>query len=66
MFRNTTKLKVKVKVTLRLAVYRQSVRFGAKPLEDHDQRFLSSTSSLTEDGVFSYEYAWSFVKCTHN
>jgi hypothetical protein len=30
-------LKVKVKVTLRLAVYRQSFRFGAKPLEDHDQ-----------------------------
>jgi hypothetical protein len=27
---------VKVKVTLRLAVYRQSVRLGAKPLEDHD------------------------------
>jgi hypothetical protein len=30
-------LKVKVKVTLRLAVYRQSVRLGVKPLEIHDQ-----------------------------
>jgi hypothetical protein len=29
--------KVKVKVTLRLTVYRQSVCLGAKPLEDHDQ-----------------------------
>jgi hypothetical protein len=31
---------VKVKVTLRLAVYRQSVRLGAKPLEDQDQSFF--------------------------
>jgi hypothetical protein len=30
----------KVRVTLRLAVYRQSVLLGAKPLETHDQRFL--------------------------
>jgi hypothetical protein len=30
---------VRVRVTLRLAVYRQSVRLGAKPLEDHDQIF---------------------------
>jgi hypothetical protein len=29
--------KVKVKVTLRLTVYRQSVRLGVKPLETHDQ-----------------------------
>jgi hypothetical protein len=29
--------KIKVKVTLRLAVYRQSVRLGVKPLETHDQ-----------------------------
>jgi hypothetical protein len=28
-----------VRVTSRPAVYRPSVRFGAKPLEDHDQRF---------------------------
>jgi hypothetical protein len=31
---------VKVKVTLRLAAYRQSVRLGVKPIEIHDQRFL--------------------------
>jgi hypothetical protein len=34
------KLKVKVKVTLRLAVYRQSVCLGIKPLETHDQKFF--------------------------
>jgi hypothetical protein len=28
---------VRVRVTLRLAVYRQSVRLGDKPLETHDQ-----------------------------
>jgi hypothetical protein len=27
-------------LTLRLAFYRQSVHLGAKPLEDHDQRFF--------------------------
>jgi hypothetical protein len=29
--------RVRVRVTLRLAVYRQSVRLGAKPLETYDQ-----------------------------
>jgi hypothetical protein len=33
----TVKVTVKVKATPRLTVYRQSVRLGAKPLEDHDQ-----------------------------
>jgi hypothetical protein len=32
--------KVKVKVTLRLAIYHQSVHLAAKPLETHDQRFF--------------------------
>jgi hypothetical protein len=32
----------KFKVTLRLAVYRQSVRLGVKPLETHDQIFFSA------------------------
>jgi hypothetical protein len=36
-------VKVKVKVTLRLAVYRQSVCFGVKPLETHGQNFLFPT-----------------------
>jgi hypothetical protein len=34
---------VKVRVTLRLAVYRQSVRLGLKPLEAHDQRIFLPT-----------------------
>jgi hypothetical protein len=29
----------RIRVILRLAVYRQSVRLGAKPLEAHGQRF---------------------------
>jgi hypothetical protein len=33
-------LEVKVKVTLRHAVYGQSVRLGARPLLTHDQRFF--------------------------
>jgi hypothetical protein len=32
--------KVRVRVTLRLAVYHQSVRLGAKPLENHGQIFF--------------------------
>jgi hypothetical protein len=32
--------KVNVRVTLRLADYREPVRLDAKPLEDHDQRFF--------------------------
>jgi hypothetical protein len=34
------KVKVKAKVTLRLAVYGQSVRLAAKPLEANDHRFF--------------------------
>jgi hypothetical protein len=34
-------VKVKIKVTLRLAAYRQSVRL-VKPLKTHDQRFFST------------------------
>jgi hypothetical protein len=33
--------RVRVRVTLRLAVYRQSVRLGAEPLETHGQNFFS-------------------------
>jgi hypothetical protein len=42
----------KVKVMLRLAVYRQSVRLGAKPLETHSQRFFSTEPSLTRGWVY--------------
>jgi hypothetical protein len=41
-----SKVKVKVKVILRLVVYRQLVRLGDKPLEDYGQRFLLSTEPL--------------------
>jgi hypothetical protein len=37
---------VRVIVTLRLAIYRQSVRLGAEPLENHSQNFFSSTEHL--------------------
>jgi hypothetical protein len=55
--------KFRVRVTLRLTVYRQSVRFGAKNLEDHDQRFFYFaieplryvTSSLTREDASSYQ-----------
>jgi hypothetical protein len=36
---NFLTVKVKVKITLRLAVNRQSVCLGVKPLETYDQRF---------------------------
>jgi hypothetical protein len=39
-WRNGITSKVKVKVTLWLAVYRQSVRLGVKPLGTHDQIFF--------------------------
>jgi hypothetical protein len=32
--------RVRVRVTLRLAIYRQSVRLGDKPLKTHDQHFF--------------------------
>jgi hypothetical protein len=65
----------KFKVTLRLAVYRQSVCLGVKPLETHDQNFLPPNWTFAilvltyhplwrEDGFVRYEYAWPFVKCT--
>jgi hypothetical protein len=36
----------RVRVTLRLAVYRQSVHLGDKPLENHDQQFFNLTLSF--------------------
>jgi hypothetical protein len=38
----TTPVRVRVRVTLRLAFYRQSVRLGADPLETHGQNFIFS------------------------
>jgi hypothetical protein len=58
---STPLTEVRVRITLRLAVYRQSVRLGAKPLEVYDQRFFLqlnpnghspyATSSLTTGWV---------------
>jgi hypothetical protein len=38
--------KGRIRVTLRLAVYRQTVHAGAKPLETHDLQFLLTTEHL--------------------
>jgi hypothetical protein len=38
--RDELELRVRVRVTLRLAVYRQSFRLGAEPHETHDQNFF--------------------------
>jgi hypothetical protein len=55
---NLSSLSERVRVTLRLAVYRQSVRLGVKPLETHGQNFFRLntcghcpyvTSSLTRE-----------------
>jgi hypothetical protein len=46
---------VKVKVTLRLAVYCQSVHLGAKPLQAHNQRYFSSTEPLQSRNILSDE-----------
>jgi hypothetical protein len=58
-------LTVRVRITLRLAVYRQSIHLGYKPLETHDQQlsfrlntcFRSPyvTSSLTRGSVCSLQ-----------
>jgi hypothetical protein len=47
------KVKVKARVTLQLAVYHQSVRFGANPLETHDQRFFQLNSCCQRPYVTS-------------
>jgi hypothetical protein len=47
------KVKVKAKVTLRLAVYCQSVRLGIKPLETHDQTFFQLKSCINRPHVIS-------------
>jgi hypothetical protein len=39
-------VKLEVKVTLLLVVYRRSVRLGVKPLKTHEQRFLFPTEPL--------------------
>jgi hypothetical protein len=65
---------VRVRVILPLAVYCQSVRLGANPLEDHYQRFFLQlnpcgnspyvTSSLMRGWVCLLWICLAFVKCT--
>jgi hypothetical protein len=67
MNNDVRKIWVRVRVTLRLAVYRESVRLGPKPLETHDQRFFFNwilavvvliciTSSLTRGWVCRLQF----------
>jgi hypothetical protein len=49
-------LDARVRVTLRLAVYRQSVHLGDKPLETHDRQFLTEHLFLMSlCNIFSHE-----------
>jgi hypothetical protein len=70
-------LKVRVGITLRLTVYRQSVYLDFKPLEVHDQilfffqlnLFVHSpylTSSLTSEWICLLWIGFAFVKCTES
>jgi hypothetical protein len=69
-------LPVRVRVTVRLTVYRQSVRLGDKPLEDHDQSFFLLqpnpcghrpyvTYSLTRGWICPLWRCLASVKCTY-
>jgi hypothetical protein len=70
--------RISVRVTLRLVVYRQSVRLGAKPLEAHDQRYIFwqlnpcgrspyvTSSSLRRRWVRLLWIGFAFVKRTYH
>jgi hypothetical protein len=64
----TVRIRVGVRITLRRAVYRESVRLGDKPLEIHDQKFSKWTLAVTvlmshplwrEDESVVYNCRWS-------
>jgi hypothetical protein len=60
----------RIRATLRLAVYRQSVRRALSPLKLTTRVFSTEplrSKSLRKDGIVSYEYAWplSSVLITH-
>jgi hypothetical protein len=74
LWRAPIKVTFKVRVTLRRAVYRQSVHLGAKPLEAHDHRFFQlnpcghspyATSFLTRGWVCLLWVGFVFVKWTY-
>jgi hypothetical protein len=48
-----TKVSVRVRVTLRLAVHRQSIHLGYKPLETHDQYFFQLNTCFHSSYVIS-------------
>jgi hypothetical protein len=51
--------RVRVRVSLRLAVYSQSVHLGAKPLETHDQYFFQlNTCGYSPYITFSLTRSW--------
>jgi hypothetical protein len=68
-------LRSTVRATLRLEIYRQSIRLGAKPLETHYHNFFLQlnpcghspyvTSSLTRRWVCLLWIGFAFVKCTY-
>jgi hypothetical protein len=55
---------LKIKVTLRLAVYRPSVRLGATSLEIHDQRFLIHFVYITYYSSF-FPFHYTQVLCQY-
>jgi hypothetical protein len=72
--RLVVRVRVRARVTLWLAVYRQSLRLGVKPLEDHEQIFFKMnpcchspcvTSSLMRGWVCLLWICLAFVKCKY-
>jgi hypothetical protein len=57
VFTSQFRVSIKVRVTLKLAVYCQSVRLGAKSLEAHDQKLFFRLNPCGHIG-------FAFVKCT--
>jgi hypothetical protein len=57
--REIFRVKVRIRVTLRLAIYHQSVHLGAKPIETHDQYFFQlSTCGYSPYVTFSLTRGW--------
>jgi hypothetical protein len=59
---SSIRVRLRFRVTLRRAVYRQSVRLGDKPFETHDQKFFQLNTcgySPYDDGSVVYNCFWS-------
>jgi hypothetical protein len=70
-----TSTRISIRVTLRMVVYRQSVRLGAKPLDTHDQWFFQlnpcghspyATSSLTRGWVYRLQLLLAIASAHHH